>query len=51
MNGIMLYYLRSICQSTQLKHQKSYIETIFFLRDEELVSKTINDSNIDPEKF
>ena len=53
MSDTMLYKLRSIQQRTHLKQQKSYIETYFgfFLRDEEFVSKTINDSNIDLEKF
>ena len=53
MNGIMLYKLRSIWQNIHRKQQEYYTETyfVFFLMDEEFVSKTINDSNIDLNKF
>ena len=53
MNDIMLYKLRSILQNTHKKQQEYYMETYFvvFFREEECVSKTINDSKIDLKKF
>ena len=52
-NGIMLYKPRSIWQSIHKKQQEYYTEIylFLFLRDEDFVSKTINDSNIHLEKF
>ena len=48
----MLYKPRCPLPSTHQKLQVSCIEIIFwFLKDEEFVSKTINDSNIDLDKF
>ena len=53
MNGIKLYKLRSIWQSIHRKQQECCrdIFCFFFLWDEEFVSKTINDSNTDLNKF
>ena len=53
MNGIILVKQKSIWQNIQLKQLKYYIEIYFwfFLRDEKFVSKTINDSILDLEKF
>ena len=49
----MQFSPKSIWQSTPKEMQEYYKETFsgFFLRDEEFVSRTINDSNIDLDKF
>ena len=53
MNGTMLYKHKLIWPNTHKKLQKFYKETFFwfFLKDEEFVSRTINDSNLDLDKF
>ena len=49
----MQFKLKCLLPSTHQKLQVSCIEiySVFFLKDEEFVSKTINDSNMDLEKF
>ena len=53
MNGTTLYKCKLIWPNTDKKLQKFYKETflLFFLKDEEFVSRTINDSNLDLDKF
>ena len=52
MSGIMLSRSRLLWLSTPLKLQDtSQGHFWFFLKDEEFVSKTINDSSIDLDKF
>ena len=53
MNGIMLYNCKSIWQGTPRKLQEYYREPFsgFFLRMKSLFPGTINDSNIDLDKF
>ena len=53
MSGIMLFKHKLILQNIHLKQLKYYIETYFgfSLEMREFVSKMINDSNIDLEKF
>ena len=53
MNSIMLSKPKCLLPSTNQKLQVSCtdIYSVFFLKDEEFVSKTFNDSNIDVEKF
>ena len=53
MNGTMLYKCKLIWQNTHKKLQEFYKETFFwfFLKDEEFVSRAINDSNLDLDKF
>ena len=52
MNDIMQFKIRSTLQDTHRKQQEFYKETyLFFLKDEDFVSCTINDSNIDLNKF
>ena len=53
MNGIMLSKAKCLLPSTHQKLQVSCTEIYsgFSLKDEKFVSKTINDSNIDLEKF
>ena len=53
MNGTMLYKCKLIWPNTHKKLQKILQRDIFwfFLKDEEFVSRTINDSNLDLDKF
>ena len=52
MSGIMPVKLKCLLPSTNQKEQVSYIEIFwFFLKDGEFVSKTINDLNINLDKF
>ena len=53
MSGTMQFKLGCLLPSTHQKLQVSCTEIYsgFFLKDEEFVSKTINDSKIDLEKF
>ena len=52
MSGILLSRPRLLCLSTPLRLPRYFTGTLWFLlKDEEFVSKTINDSNIDLDKF
>ena len=53
MNGTMQYRPRLLWLGTLEKHPRSFTGTSFgfFLKNEEFVSKTINDSSIDLDKF
>ena len=53
MSGTMQFKLKSLLPSTHQKLQVSCTEIFsgFFLKDEEFVIKTINDSNIDLDSF
>ena len=53
MNGTTVYKHKSILQSTQQKQQRSCtgIYFVFFLHDEDFVSKTINEGSVDLDKF
>ena len=53
MSGITLYKLKSILPDTLLKQPRYFIEIyfVFFLKDEDFVSKTINEGSVDLDKF
>ena len=53
MNGIMWCKLKSTWPNTAMKQPKSCTETSsnFFLHDEEFVSRTISDGNVDLDQF
>ena len=51
MNGTMQPKHRSILPNTLQRVPRYYIETSFFLKDEEFVSKTINEGSVDLDKF
>ena len=53
MNGTMWCKHRSILPNTPQKQPRYYIGVsfVFFLKDEEFVSKTINEGSVDFDKF